>query len=303
MSKFTNVDYNKNLIYNDGNPFQDAFKEKYEESKTIVETAYKKKVEHAVSEGMYDVRNDLKGPGYEELILNKGTDAEMLNPKFYDLMNVDPESIMKSVRDKARKRGVNPQSIRPEDVMTDELNLMRKDAVRQHYDELARYADENGNAKLQKLLDKEGPKFSTFYRKFSDPYINEARGALWINTGPGAEQGATQRALARKHPHLAASIADGVTFKEDANGNLYQTSGFLQNLNQLGTKINPGAFQGSTGSGSQVMKDADGRSYIETGNNPFGALMSNIFGSGNMDMNRQYLADEENPDEWFWWGQ
>jgi len=300
MSKFTNVDYNKNLIYDDSNPFAETWKEKHEEGKNLAIQAYEKKVDSTVQESMYDMRKQLMGPRYEELILNRGTDAEMLNPKFYDLMNASPESILEDVRANAGKYGINPKSIKPGMVMTDELKQMRESAVRQHYDELARYADENGNAKLQKLLDREGDKFATFYRKFTDPYISESRGALWVNTGPGAEAGAQQRSLAKKYPHLAEAIASGTKFEEH-DGKIYQTTGFVNNLNYLKNQVGINTVPYKEGVGSQVFTDSDGRRYIKTGSNPLGALFSNVFGSGNVDMKRQYIDDDRNPDEWFWW--
>jgi len=286
MSKFTNVDYNKDLYFPDQNPFATTLERKLKENKNWAIDAYKKKVSSYVSESMYNARKSMKGPEYGELILNKGTDAEMLNPDFYNLMKIDPESILESARAGAKDYGLNPASIKPEMIMTDELSNMKNAAVRQHYDELARYQDEFGDRALQKLLDKEGPKFTSFYRKYTDPYINEGR-ALYLP--PGADR---QLRLARRHG-MEVPVAAGQRFKE-VKGQLMSASPKHATVGYI-----PGRGWGYHD--MEVLKDDEGRFYTE-GFNPLTALLSNLFGSGNVDVTRNYYADEDNPDDWFWWG-
>ena len=305
MAKFTNVDYNKNLLFADSNPFADAFTEKYEAGKNAAINAYKQKVDSIAQEEMYKLRDSLKSPKYEQdLILNKGTDAEMLNPKFYDLMNFDDTDALKQARANAKKQGINPMSIKPGMILTDELQAMQGSAVRQHYEQLARYQDEYGEGALQKLLDKEGQKFQTFYRKFTDPYIAEGKG-LWINTGPGAKQGNDQRALARKYPYLAEDIANGMRFKEGPDGVPYVVSGFGAHTNmvdyQTGMMGEDSDRWNPEVGGSPIKKDEEGRYYYDSSWDPISALASNIFGSGLIDTNRTYLTSQDEPDEWFWW--
>jgi hypothetical protein len=290
MAKFTNVDYNKNLVYSDSNPFAESFKTKYEEGKNAAIEAYKTKVNSVAEEGMYNLRNSLKGPDYDNLILNKGTDAEMLNPDFYKLLNFNPESALSTIREEAKAKGLNPKSIRSSMVITDELTQMKNAAVQQHYDALAQYADEYGDSKLQKLLEKEGSKFTTFYRKFTDPYAESTRGSLYIP--PGAQK---QLSLARRNPGLADAIASGQTFKEK-DGKIYATSGALSKMNKVRNWA-----RGDNMMTNEIKTDSEGRMYMDTGGNPIGALLSNIFGSGNIDMYRTYLPDEENKDQWFDW--
>ena len=197
-------------------------------------------------------------------------------------MNASPESIMRGVQKSASEQGLNPRSIKPSMIMTEELGLMKKEAVQQHYEQLAQYKDRYGASKLQNLLDKEGHKFQSFYRKFSDPYALSGDD-LWIP--PTANK---QLRLAAQNDYLKEDIASGSRFKRLDDGTIVGTTGRHQTV----------GFSGMND--MEVKKDDEGRYYTE-GLNPLTALMSNLFGSGNIDITRSYLADEENPDEMFWW--
>ena len=162
--------------------------------------------------------------------------------------------------------------------MTDELKMMKKEAIQQHYEQLAQYRDQYGAGKLQNLLDKEGHKFQSFYRKHSDPYALSGDD-LWLP--PSAKKNLR---LGRKYG-MEIPVAAGERFTEK-DGKLYS--------NNFGRSL-PGV-----GYNTEVKTDEEGRHYTE-GLNPMTALLSNLFGSGNVDVTRNYYADEDNPDEWFWW--
>jgi hypothetical protein len=173
--------YNQNLSFEDENPFQVKFDEARKRAKDLATEAYDKKKEDFLSEYFVNLRMTMMPPaGVSMVVTDPATGKKRLNKGFYKVMDMTPEKALQDARAAAQKAGLPASAIKMNDILNKTFNDLHTEAIKRQYEHIAQYRDQYGSGKTQELLKNEGTKFLSFYRKFTDPYVDpDGHGGLF----------------------------------------------------------------------------------------------------------------------------
>ena len=263
---FTNVDYNRNLKFDDDNPFKTHFDEAREAAKNRAEEAYDKRKADYIEDFFQNLRKQFMPPKHTP-ILKDGR----LNKGFYKIMSYDPETIFRKAKQGARKAGLASNAIKEGDILNERLTGLKNEAVKRHYMLLNNVRSEIGPTNLEKILLAEGPKFLKFYNTFTDPYTERPLHAgSWDND--------LSKVTGVKKSWLDLDKKLGWSFNKD---------GQVTNI--------PGWWDGESAA-YDVEMDEEGNPYVDTGQDWFGPVNTawkNLFGGGGAYSDRVYLPQAD----------